>query len=464
MAGRILIADNVATNRIVLKVNLSAASYMVSQATNGPEMLQQAQDLAPDLILMDGGLDGDRALDCLQDLKDAPATADIPVLILTSEFTAAERYCALMAGATDILAKPVTEADLLAAIRGAQRGHSVEKELQLREDTAMELGFRETACGFENPASLLLINTDKTASEEWLKYLRETLPLNAHLVAGSEVLEFLAKKPIQPDIVVLFPTQEPRKGELFLLAELRNRAATRNAEILVVRPTDTGRDVATPSALDLGASEVVGATVPAGEMAFRIKRLLARKQKADTLRGTVEQGLRMAVTDPLTGLFNRRYALPHMARIAEKSKANGNPFAVMVLDLDHFKQINDTHGHRAGDMVLIEVARRLKANVRNVDLIARIGGEEFLVVMPETDMASASQAAERLRHVTEAEPIIVDGAAAGIHVTTSIGVSIAGKTDAALLSIEAMVDRADQALLGAKSTGRNQVTIRKNAA
>ncbi len=155
----------------------------------------------------------------------------------------------------------------------------------------------------------------------------------------------------------------------------------------------------------MGANEVIDNAIPPVEFSFRLMRQLQRKKKADRLRDTLKDGLLMAVTGPLSGLLNRRYAFPHMARIAKRSNASGSPFAVMVLDLDRFKRINDGFGHGAGDQVQKEIANRLKANVRSVDLIARIGGEEFLVVMPDTGIDAARIAAERLRGVTEAGKI-----------------------------------------------------------
>lgn len=462
MPGRILIADNVATNRIVLKVRLTGASYGVLQATSGTELLNLATSERPDLILLEGGFDGDRSLDLCQELSDCPATANIPVLILAGDFTVAERYAALVAGAVDVLDKPVRDAELLAHIRSALRVRGVEEELRLREGTATELGFQETAPEFNPKAQILVVNGPETATENWLQSLEQSARILR--AKDRDLLPLLAGNTATPDVIVLYPGDSTKKGQMFLLAELRHRTATRHAEIMVVETRPDAPDDNTPSPLDLGASEIVTDTIPGPEVAFRLERLLRRKQKADKLRGTLEKGLRMAVTDPLTGLFNRRYALPHMARIAEKSCKNGNPFAVMVLDLDHFKRINDTHGHRAGDLVLTEVAKRLKANVRNVDLIARIGGEEFLVVMPDTDLNAARHAAERLRQVTEACPIQLPDQQSDIHVTTSIGVSIAGQGDARLVNMETIVDRADQALLGAKSTGRNQVICEKDAA
>jgi len=283
-----------------------------------------------------------------------------------------------------------------------------------------------------------------------------------HLIGHSRLLEAVSQKRLAPDIVLLPARLSSGTDGLFLLAELRSRPETRHAAIIVVDEADG--DNAAITALDMGANEVMDAATPPAEFAYRLGRQLRRKYKADRLRDSQSDGMRLAVTDPLTGLFNRRYAFPHMSRIAKKSNAAGSPFAVMVLDLDRFKRINDTYGHTTGDLVLKEVANRLRANVRSVDLIARIGGEEFLVVMPDTGLEAARIAAERLRRVTGATPVNMPGGGGSVGVTTSIGVSIGGTQGQVEVTVEAMVDRADQALLGAKSTGRNQVTFERSAA
>ena len=182
-------------------------------------------------------------------------------------------------------------------------------------------------------------------------------------------------------------------------------------------------------------------------MALRIRRQLDRKAQADRLRATVEDGLKLAMTDPLTGLFNRRYALPHLSRIAARALAENRPFAVMVLDIDRFKLVNDQYGHAAGDTVLREVALRVKDNLRSVDLVARFGGEEFLVAMPDTDLTSARLAAERLRAVVENTPVTLPNGTGQVQVTLSIGVAIGGLPDVEKETVERLVDCADQALL-----------------
>lgn len=217
-------------------------------------------------------------------------------------------------------------------------------------------------------------------------------------------------------------------------------------------------------ALDLGANDLLTAPLDPQETALRITLHINRKQRADQLRRALNTGLRLAVTDPLTGLHNRRYALAHLDRIARRARDTGRRFAVMVLDLDRFKCINDTHGHAAGDTVLETVAQRLRENLRPTDLLARIGGEEFLVALPEATLGTARIAAERLCRVVGAEPISLPDGSGRVTVTVSVGLALGpelretGDPGPELSGRDAL-RRADSALMAAKGEGRNQVTV-----
>jgi two-component system cell cycle response regulator len=174
--------------------------------------------------------------------------------------------------------------------------------------------------------------------------------------------------------------------------------------------------------------------------------------------------LRLAVIDPLTGLFNRRYALAQLGRIAERAQRGDSGFAVLAIDLDRFKAVNDSFGHAAGDCVLIEVARRLSLSMRAGDLLGRIGGEEFIVALPQTAASNALALANRLRLAVEAAPVRIDTATA-ISVTISVGLAVSGPlTPAGTEPVDAALARADRALLRAKADGRNQVTTDRTAA
>jgi two-component system cell cycle response regulator len=472
MAGRILIADSVATNRIILKTKLSSASYDVVQAGTGHDLLQMITPERIDLVILDAGLPDYSGVELCAMLKQNPATSAVPVIIVSVFQGAAARIAALRAGAADILTKPLHEATLLARVRNLLRLRGVDDELRLPDSTASQLGFNEMAAPFLAPAQVLLVSAGVGSLAGWRKTLSVEKAFKTKVLGQGQVLEAIGKQGLRPDVVIL-PAQsgsaqagsaqaDAARDGLTLLAELRARPESRHAAIIVFHD---GVDQNTAvSALDMGANDVINADAPGEEFLLRVNAQLDRKRQADRLRHTLADGLRLAVTDPLTGLFNRRYALPHLARIAERSRATGEPFAVMVLDLDRFKRINDSYGHLAGDLVLQEVARRLKSNLRSVDLVSRIGREEFLIVMPDTDLASARVAAERLRRATQGAPIRISPKVGDITVTANIGVSLGGLDNCHPTSAQSVVENADQALLGAKSQGRNQVTFGKTAA
>lgn len=162
---------------------------------------------------------------------------------------------------------------------------------------------------------------------------------------------------------------------------------------------------------------------------------------------------RMAVIDELTGISNRRYCFSELQRLVEMTRRHDTPLSLLMIDLDHFKQVNDTHGHQAGDAVLRHAAATMRATLRATDTLCRYGGEEFVALLPEIGQAAALQTAERLRAALTAAPCPT--AAAAIPVTVSVGVATwrAGDTDDTLLS------RADGALYRAKEQGRNRCLV-----
>ena len=244
-----------------------------------------------------------------------------------------------------------------------------------------------------------------------------------------------------------------------LVADLRTRPASRHAAMaLVLQRADPD---AAAMALDFGATDLLNDPFDPQETALRIAMHVSRKQRADKLRRAVSDGLRLAVTDALTGLYNRRYALSYLDRLALRARESGKRFAVMVLDLDRFKTVNDTLGHAAGDRVLEIVAQRLRENLRPSDLIARIGGEEFLVALPDVTFEAARKTAERLCRAVGADPVQMSGPHEPVDITISVGLAMGPSLaahDNAEIGRETLA-RADAALLAAKTDGRNQVTI-----
>ena len=162
----------------------------------------------------------------------------------------------------------------------------------------------------------------------------------------------------------------------------------------------------------------------------------------------------MALVDPLTGLSNRRYLETHLASLLLNVTNRGGALSLMILDIDHFKSVNDTWGHGAGDEVLKAFASRVKRMVRQVDLPCRYGGEEFVVIMPDTPMSVAASIAERVRAAVQGELFSIEDGARSIPITVSIGIAESmGVNDP-----DALFRRADKALYRSKNSGRNRVT------
>ena len=206
--------------------------------------------------------------------------------------------------------------------------------------------------------------------------------------------------------------------------------------------------------LEIGVNDYLLRPIDKNEMLARVRTQIKKKRYTERLRDNVQMSIEAAITDALTGLHNRRYMETHLASLVEQAHARGKPLTVLVLDIDFFKKVNDTHGHDAGDDVLREFALRLKKSIRGIDLACRLGGEEFVVVMPDTDMAVATMVAERLRRRIAADPFPIHKGERKVAVTISIGLAaLAGPDDAAANVLK----RADQALYKAKRDGRNRV-------
>ena len=380
MAGEILIIDAVATNRIVLKVKLLVAQYRVRLCETLAEAKAEIDASLPDLILLDTAIGGKSVHAFCAALKADENASIIPIIATGGFATPQDRVAALEAGADDVLSKPFDDHILQARIRSLLRSRDARQELRMREDTRTALGFAEACSEFTAPTQLVVASLDDTLAPD-LRYLSEALD-NVQL--NSSPAENITQGALQQYPVDLFLLDfrsglSDDKALFRILSELRSRSATRHAGIMALLPTDARHAAA--MALDLGASDIVYSTVVADEIRHRCAVLIQAKHEADALRRTVESGLEAAITDPLTGLFNRRYAMPHLSRLSAESRKNGRQFAIMALDLDHFKSVNDTYGHSAGDEVLRQTAQRLQDNLRAVDLLARMGGEEFLVAI-----------------------------------------------------------------------------------
>lgn len=462
MQGRILIIDGISTNRIVLKVKLTREFYQVVQASTLAEALEVIRHEPPDLVLTAVDLPDGSAAQLCKLLRASPHTVTVPVLAIGCGSDPQTRLETLRAGAVEVMQKPVNETLLLGRVRNMIRAQHKLAEWKMRDDTSCALGLAEAPAEFVRPADITLIGLDAAPLKGWVQQLQPHLRGRyAVTLLRNAVASLHTDVPADAVVLALPEAQEHSNECLRLISAMRASALTRDIALLVIQQTP-GPQRAT-SALDLGADDVMTDGFDAEELALRLDVLLRRKRQVARMLQSVRTGLREVVNDPLTGLYNRRYAMPYLNRLIHQTATAPMPFAVLLADMDHFKRINDEYGHASGDAVLVETARRLRQAVRGSDTVARMGGEEFLIVMPATDLATARMVADRLCATIGGTPFTIPGAAKPVHITVSLGLAMQGGAMQAEQrdpeNVDALLDRADKALYGAKVQGRNRVTL-----
>lgn len=448
MAGRVLIADTSATNRIALRAILQAARYDVFIAESAEDALRIAKRVHPTAVLIDADL---ASGDSFAALTSDPEMRGAPVIVMSAVDEAERRLAFLNAGADEIMSHPIHPRLLLARLRGAVRSRETAAALSERQDTVRDLGFAEAPAQFQTPARVSIVARSAASGEAWKSalapHIREC-KISAHTVGGFGEGGAAPKG----DLFIIEADPAKPAEALGLLADLRSGADTRHAAIVVIHAP--GDPDTAAIALDVGANDVVDSRLDAAEFGVRIAIQIRDKRRGDTLRASVEEGLRLAMVDPLTGLFNRRYAMTHANRLAREC-APGRALGVILADIDRFKQVNDTWGHAAGDAVLKEIGLRLQENVRGKDTVARIGGEEFLILLPDAAAEAVPAAAHRLCAFIRDTPIPLPEGRPPVTITISLGVALAQPGE----PIEEVIERADRALYEAKAAGRDTVTI-----
>ncbi|NOR29586.1 MAG: diguanylate cyclase [Sulfitobacter sp.] len=464
MLGKILIVDPIATNRIMLKTKLGPAFYDVRQATSVADALDQAKQDPPDLVITAFQLTDADATAMLDGLARGQSRRRIPVIAIGENESAALRQLFLSRGARDVLVKPLADSLLLSRVRSLIRLYHANEEWHVRAETSRVFGLSDPPARFQAAGHVQLVGSDKGLNHIWAGQLRRDTPHKISVAAPEDAMKGLSGDGI-PDVFVLVLTRDPAAitRQMHLISSIRSNARTRYCGIIVVQTT-ADPDVAA-NALDMGADDLMPQGFNLEELHLRLTALLERKTQIDRIRASVDLGLREAIFDPLTGLYNRRYGLAEMTRQTSEAKSDDLPFAVMMADMDHFKRINDKYGHAKGDAVLVETARRLRSHLRPRDMVARMGGEEFLLLLPATWESTATAVANRLCKTFEHTPFVIPGIAEPFTVTISIGLCMISRADLTGCDISlSAIDWADKALYAAKNKGRNRVLLGRPAA
>lgn len=454
MTARVLVVDDVFANVRLLEARLTAEYFAVITAMNGPQALAIAERGECDLVLLDVMMPGMDGFEVCRRLKSAPSTAHLPVVMVTALDSPSDRLTGLQAGADDFLTKPINELALLTRVRSLVRLKHLTDELRARASGSQSLGLPDplsiAAAEDGLDGRVILIEDRRNAAERMASALQQhhrvSIEPDGEKGVDAAIVEGC-------DVIILSLGLE-NADPLRLIAQLRSSDRNRNLPVLVI--ADQFDDPRVIRALDMGVNDYLLRPVDRNELIARVSTQIRKKRYQERLRENLQASMELAITDPLTRLHNRRYFHSQLASMVSENNARNATLSLLMIDLDHFKQINDLNGHDAGDDVLRECAERLRAVVRNIDVVARFGGEEFVIVMPDTESFAARSVAERLRAAIETAPFEVGEGRRAIRVTASIGVATASGAN---VVGEALFKQADEALYDAKKAGRNCVRL-----
>lgn len=451
MSARVLVVDDILPNVKLLEAKLTSEYYEVLTATSGAEALIKVATESPDLVLLDVMMPGMDGFEVCMRIKQDPKLAHIPVVMVTALTDSEDKVRGLESGADDFLSKPINDTALMARVRSLVRLKMALDEWRVRENTANQLGVVETSANVMNESAeqaRILVVEDKDFE---LRKFEETLARDQDKVMtaenGIQAMEYTTRHDF--DVLIVSLNLAGEDG-LRLVSHLKSNERTRAVPIVMVGSEEDMPRIA--HGLEIGAHDYIMRPVDRNELLARVRTQVRRKRFQERLRATYEISLSMALTDSLTGLYNRRYLEVHLEKQLQKNIENKKILAALILDIDHFKKVNDTHGHAVGDQVLKAFGVRLKDRLRSFDLVARLGGEEFVVILPDVTVERAYMVAERLRTGIADIPFDCDVPGGQLTITTSIGGIL---VDFSPHTSEDVLERADKCLYQAKDLGRN---------
>jgi len=453
VTARVLIVDDIPTNVRLLEARLSAEYYDVVTASSGREALTICDNQDIDIVLLDVMMPEMDGFEVCQRLKSNPKTQHVPVLMITALDQSSDRVRGLEVGADDFLTKPVDDVQLMARVKSLVRLKSLTDELRARAMTGQQIAIEDALRAMDKintmGGAILVIDTDERHAERIKAYLTPEHDVDILTNPGDAVFQVTGAQYELALVSMSLTDFDP----LRVCSQMRTLEHTRNLPIILI--ADDADKPKVVRALDLGVNDFISRPVERNELAARVRTQIRRQRYALELRQSVNNTMALAVTDDMTGLYNRRYFDRHLGVMLSKAQELGRDMALMILDIDHFKAVNDTHGHDIGDAVLKEFSVRLKRNIRGVDLACRFGGEEFVVLMPDTDFRQAEAVAERVRQSIGERSFDV-GAGRPLSVTVSAGLTL---NESLSDSPESLIKRADVALYRAKREGRNRVVF-----
>ncbi len=453
---KILIVDDEPRNQKVLKAMLPEERFDALTADDGEEGLALALAEQPDVILLDIMMPGIDGFEVARRLKKDDRSKNIPIILVTALDEVDSRINGLEAGAEEFLSKPVRPMELLARISSMLQLKDYRDQLSVRRQC--ELDFSETGTkttrvpkkSFTSPIVLLVEDNAKDA--EIIQQGLAGQPFDVRTVPdGEKALARLLSDKID---LVLLDILLPDINGFEVCRRMRSMEKCKDTPVIALTCLDDLENRV--KGIESGVDDYLVKPVNSRELRARIKILLEKKRQVDTLRMHYETALNSAIIDWLTGLYNHGYFKKFLHMEIQRARRHGYPVTLLMIDVDDFKDYNDRFGHSTGDIILRDLAQHVRNSIREVDLAARYGGDEFAVILPYTDSRNGVKVAERIQNSIRNLNFTCKKEAALNAITFSIGV--------AMFSIDAdsedgLIQAADQRMYAAKQKGKNRVCV-----
>ncbi|RTK92810.1 MAG: PleD family two-component system response regulator [Rickettsiales bacterium] len=450
MTATVLVVDDLEQNVKLLEVKLLSEYYTVVTANSGAKALEMLSQNEIDIVLLDVMMPEMDGYETCRHIKSNQDTTHIPVVMVTALSEIEDRIKGLEAGADEFLTKPINDVALFAKVKSLTRMKTVVDELKLRNKTSEALGAESIDIKDNFSDNKILLLDDDVIQSKNIKQNLEALTRQVMVISNLEEIYSLGS--FIPDLVII-SCQMDSEDPLRIGVVLRSKPPFKNSILMLLAEEENIPMVI--KGMEIGINDYFIYPVDKSELQARVKTQLRRKQYQDDLRKELEESVDLSTKDGLTGVFNRRYFDIHVKQMTEKAKQSNQKMCLMLFDMDHFKEVNDTYGHPAGDAVLKALTALLKTSFRVTDLIARYGGEEFVVLLGNTDITNGLKIAEKTREQVEQLEFIIPDKETPLKKTTSIGIAEYIYTE----TVEEFINRVDKALYEAKETGRNKVVV-----
>ncbi len=450
MTATILVVDDLLPNVKLLETKLLNEYYTVLTARSGAEALTILKNSQVDLVLLDVMMPEMDGFEVCRFIKSDPEITNIPVVMVTALSEIEDRVAGLESGADDFLTKPINDMALFARIRSLIRTKRMLDELKLRDQSRNLLGISsgEMKNYSLKEAKLLLIDDDeienKNLKGKLSHYVGQVDSISDPNVINNEIYEK------NYDLFII-SSQMTNYDGLRVCSQIKAQKSIRHVPCLLM--VEDGDSESIIKGLDLGVSDYITTPIDINEMLARASSQVKRKKYQEELVKSYEDSLSMSVTDALTGVHNRRYFDVHFERLAQVSREGKKELGMIMMDIDRFKKVNDENGHMAGDEILKQIAKIIFDSVRITDLVSRFGGEEFIILLPNTSEEEVVKVAERIRQNVESHPFVISEFEKSLSITSSFGVSSLNPEG----PISDCIKRADANLYKAKELGRNKV-------